>query len=235
MLAVFSFFGHRYRVCCIGELPIESLGGRAGPFYTMRFCTTHLCKFFDLKEQDGVFHVVGSPTSQLKWEVRKHPKNRATSRRPKLPFFEPQFCQAHLKTMCITVNRVPFLLPLFVFGLVAGCGGGGQAHDSPDGRFEASAAIYSSMIKYRIRDNQSGKVVWHHDESAQNVDPPYMGGFGNFEYIQWSDDSDEVRFATKCVNTTDPVEWIATALVADMFEDGIKTDEGLRPANRLER
>ena len=133
------------------------------------------------------------------------------------------------------MNRAPFVLLLFTLVLIAGCGGGGQAHDSPDGRFKASAAIYSSMIKYRIRDIQSGNVVWQHDEPTQNGDPPYMGGFGNFEYIQWSDDSNEVRFTIKCVNTTNPVKWIAAALVADAFEDGVRTDEGLRPANRLER
>ena len=134
-----------------------------------------------------------------------------------------------------SINLAPFVLLLFTLSLIVGCGGGGQAHDSPDGRFEASAAIHSSIIKYRIRDRQSGDVVWQHDEPTGVGDPPYMGGFGNFEYIQWADDSNEVRFAIKCADTTDPVKWIAAVSVANAFEDGVKTDNGLRTANRLER
>jgi len=103
--------------------------------------------------------------------------------------------------------------------LLAGCEGGrgfGQTFDSPNGKLNASATQYYGddlavqETRYRIVDKSSGKTIWKHDEKGKGSnDPPWGGGFGNLELIQWSDDSSEVRFATRCTETVNVTDWIA--------------------------
>jgi len=138
------------------------------------------------------------------------------------------------------MKNLILLCCITIIALSIGCGGAGfgQSFDSPDGKYKASATPYQTgilRIEYRIRDNETGATIWRHDQPSSLADPPYGAGFGNYEYIQWSGDSTEVRFAIKCRETTDPVQWIAAVRKENAFAEGVRKRDGLRLANRLER
>ena len=130
--------------------------------------------------------------------------------------------------------------------LLTGCEGGrgfGQSFDSPNGKLNASATQYygdNSVVRetrYRIVDNSSGKAIWKHDEKTKGSNnPPWGGGFGNLELIQWSDDSAEVRFATRCTDTVNVTDWVtARTDQSGGFAAGVATKNGLRNVDRTKQ
>lgn len=127
----------------------------------------------------------------------------------------------------------------FSVTFLAGCDGGGigQSFDSPNGKYAASAMPFygkSARIEYRVKETRTGRTIWKHDEARDDESaPPYGAGFGELELIQWSQDSLEVRFATKCRERLQVVEWIATHQDKQgLFSKGAKCDSGLRPVHR---